>query len=41
MVARMIEVFPAANEADEQTSLDVYNGVWPHDAVTLDEVHSF
>ena len=28
-------------EADEQISLDVYNAVWPHDAITMDEVRSF
>lgn len=41
MVALVIEVFPVANQADELVSLEVYNAVWPHDAVTLDEVHSF
>jgi mycothiol synthase len=41
MVARVIEVFPVANEGQEQLSLELYNAVWPHDAVTLDEVHSF
>jgi GNAT superfamily N-acetyltransferase len=29
------------DEPDELTSLDVYNTVWPHDAVTIDAVHSF
>ena len=37
----MIEVSPIAGQADEQLSLDLYNEVWPHDKVTLDEVHSF
>ena len=41
MVARVIEVFPVANEAQERLSLAIYNAVWPHDSVTLDEVHSF
>jgi len=41
MVGRVIEVFPVTSEADERVSLDVYNAVWPHDAVTLAEVHSF
>ena len=41
IVTRMIEIAPCANEADEQTSVDVYNAVWPHDAVSLDEVRSF
>ncbi len=29
------------DEPDELTSLKVYNTVWPHDAVTIDAVHSF
>jgi mycothiol synthase len=29
------------NEPDELTSLEVYNTVWPHDAVTIDAVHSY
>jgi GNAT superfamily N-acetyltransferase len=29
------------DEPDELTSLEVYNTVWPHDAVTIDAVHSF
>jgi GNAT superfamily N-acetyltransferase len=37
----VVEVLPCTSEADEQASLDVYNAVWPHDAVGLDEVHSF
>jgi GNAT superfamily N-acetyltransferase len=37
----MIDVSPIADEAEEQLSLDLYNEVWPHDKVTLDEVHSF
>src|SRR5215469_883499 len=28
-------------EPDELTSLEVYNTVWPHDAVTIDAVHSY
>ena len=27
--------------SDERLSLDVYNAVWPHDAITMDEVRSF
>jgi hypothetical protein len=30
-----------AGEPDEQISLEVYNAVWPHDAITMDEVRSF
>ena len=29
------------DDPDELTSLDIYNTVWPHDAVTIDAVHSF
>jgi GNAT superfamily N-acetyltransferase len=41
MVAEMVEVRPCADEPDEQLSLDVYNAVWPHEAVTMDEVRHF
>jgi GNAT superfamily N-acetyltransferase len=34
----VIEIAECANEAEKQLSLDVYNAVWPHDAVTMDEV---
>lgn len=34
----MIEVAECANEAERQLSLDVYNAVWPHEAVTMDDV---
>jgi GNAT superfamily N-acetyltransferase len=37
----MIEVFPYEDEADEQRGLDVYNAVWPHDRVGLDEGRSY
>lgn len=37
----MVEVSLCDGEADEQISLDVYNAVWPHDAITMDEVRSF
>ena len=37
----MIEVFPYADEADERRGLDVYNAVWPHDRVGLDEVRAY
>jgi GNAT superfamily N-acetyltransferase len=37
----MHEIRPCADEADKAQSLAVYNEVWPLDAVTLDEVHSF
>jgi len=29
------------DDPDELTSLEVYNTVWPHDAVTIEAVHSF
>jgi len=37
----VLEVTACADEQDELTSLEVYNTVWPHDAVTIDAVHSF
>ncbi|HSN03020.1 MAG TPA: GNAT family N-acetyltransferase [Acidimicrobiales bacterium] len=37
----MLEVTPCADSLDEQTSLDIYNAVWPRDAVTIDAVHAF
>ncbi|MGB2875353.1 MAG: GNAT family N-acetyltransferase [Gaiellaceae bacterium] len=37
----MTEISPCADEAEEQASLDVYNAVWSHDAVSMDEVRSF
>lgn len=41
MVACVIEVFAVADDAGERLSLELYNEVWPHEALTLDEVHSF
>jgi mycothiol synthase len=37
----MIEVRACTDERDEQRSLEVYNAVWPHEAVTMDEVRHF
>ena len=37
----MLEVTACADEPDELASLEVYNTVWPHDAVTIAAVHSF
>jgi L-amino acid N-acyltransferase YncA len=37
----VIEIATCGNDAEKQLSLDVYNAVWPHEAVTLDEVKSF
>jgi mycothiol synthase len=37
----VLEVTACVTEPDELTSLEVYNTVWPHDAVTIDAVHSF
>ncbi len=37
----MLEVTACADESDELTSLQVYNTVWPHDAVTIEAVHAF
>ena len=37
----MLEVTACASEPDELASLEVYNAVWPHDAVTIEAVHAF
>jgi GNAT superfamily N-acetyltransferase len=37
----VLEVIPCVDELNELTSLEVYNTVWPDDAVTIDAVHSF
>ncbi len=37
----MLEVTLCTDASDERLSLDVYNAVWPHDAITVDEVRSF
>jgi GNAT superfamily N-acetyltransferase len=37
----MVEIRACAEMRDEQLSLDVYNAVWPHEAVTMDEVTHF
>jgi GNAT superfamily N-acetyltransferase len=37
----MIDVRRCADEGEEQLSLDVNNAVWPHEAVTMDEVRHF
>ena len=37
----MLEVAPARDVSDERLSLDIYNAVWPNDAITMDEVRSF
>ncbi len=37
----MLEVAACADETDELASLEVYNTVWPHDAVTIEAVHSY
>jgi len=37
----VLEVTACACEPDEQVSLEVYNAVWPHEALTMDEVRSF
>ena len=38
---RVLEVTPCADSLDELTSLDIYNAVWPRDAVTIDAAHAF
>lgn len=37
----MTEVLPYAGEADELLGLDVYNAVWPHDRVGIDEERAY
>jgi len=37
----VLEIRPCADEADEAATLAIYNAVWPHSAVTMDEVRSF
>ncbi|MDQ2983120.1 MAG: GNAT family N-acetyltransferase [Actinomycetota bacterium] len=37
----MIEVHVCADEADELSSQEIYNAVWPHDALTIDDANSF
>jgi len=37
----VLEVSASAGEQDERLSLDIYNAVVPHDAVSMDDVRSF
>jgi mycothiol synthase len=37
----MLEVTPCVDESDERISLELYNAVWSHDALTMDDVRSF
>jgi GNAT superfamily N-acetyltransferase len=37
----VLEVTACVDEAEELASVEVYNTVWPHDAVTIEAVHSF
>ena len=37
----MNEISPCANEEDERLGLDVYNAVWPHDQLGLEEERSY
>ena len=37
----MNEISPYANEEDERLGLDVYNAVWPHDQLGLEEERSY
>ena len=41
MVAAMVEIRPCRDETDELRSLEIFNAVWPLDAVGVDEVRSF
>jgi mycothiol synthase len=38
---RVLEVTACVGEPDERVSLEVYNAVWPHEALTMDDVRSF
>ena len=38
---RVLEVIPCPDESAEQVSLDIYNAVWPHDTLTMEDVRSF
>ena len=37
----MTEITPFADEADEQSGLDISNAVWPHDRIGIDDARSF
>ncbi len=37
----MTEITPYADEADEQSGLDISNAVWPHDRIGIDDARSF
>ena len=41
MVAGMVAIRPCRDEADELRSLEIYNGVYPRDAIGLRELRSF
>ena len=41
MASAGIHVRPCASEDEEALSLEIHNTVWPHRAVTMDEVRSF
>jgi len=41
MERAQVDIRECASEADEQVSLDVFNAVWPQQAVTMAEVRSF
>jgi mycothiol synthase len=40
-VAALVEIRRCRNEADELRSIEIYNAVWPHDAVGVAEVRSY
>ena len=41
IVDTMLEIKKCADEPDERLSLEIYNAVWPHEAVTMDEVRHY
>jgi GNAT superfamily N-acetyltransferase len=40
-MAARVEIRPCLDDADEHQSLEIYNAVWPRDAVGIEEVRSF
>ncbi len=39
--SRVLKVIPCPDEPAERVSLDIYNAVWPHDTLTMEDVRSF
>jgi len=41
IVAAMLEIRPCRDDAEREISLDIYNRVWPEDAVSMVEVRAW